>query len=92
MAGSLFFYLNQEGNIYPCVFMNKKIGNLHEGSFGTIWTGDVACQIRQSVKNCSLSCWTICTAAPAIKNNPFRAARWILMTKPKAHLGSRNLL
>lgn len=91
-AGSLFFYLSQEGSVYPCLFLDKQMGNLKNDDFDTIWKSELASQARQSVQKCNLSCWTICTAAPAIRNNPLPAAGWVFMNKLKAHLGSRNLL
>jgi radical SAM protein with 4Fe4S-binding SPASM domain len=91
-AGSLFFYLSPEGNVYPCIFLDKKMGNLHDDSFDTIWYSKLAQQVREYVKRCNSNCWMICTVAPAIKNNPFRAARWVFINKLKAHLGMSNLL
>lgn len=91
-AGSLFFYLNQKGNVYPCLFLNKQMGNLKNDDFDAIWNSKLACQARQYLKKCNLNCWMICTVAPAIKNNPLPAAGWVFMNKLKAHLGSRNLL
>lgn len=90
-AGRLFFYLNQEGDIYPCVFLDKKIGNIRNESFGTIWNNKLTYDIRQCVRKCSLNCWTIHTVAPAIRNNPFLAAKWVLINKLKAHLGRQFL-
>lgn len=91
-AGSLFFYLSQEGNVYPCQFLNKEMGNLHNDRFSAIWNSKLAATVRQHVKGCNLNCWTICTVAAAIKNNPFQAARWVFINKLKAHLERPNLL
>lgn len=91
-AGNLFFYLDQEGKVYPCQFLNRGIGNLHKESFSAIWNSKEACQVREELKKCGVNCWTVCTAAPAIKDKPFRAARWVFINKLKAHLGASNLL
>ncbi len=83
-AGSLFFYLNREGNIYPCQFLDKEMGNLKNDSFSAIWKSKLAHKVRQDVKKCNLNCWMICTVRPEIKNNPFQAVNWIFINKLKS--------
>lgn len=90
-AGNLFFYLNQEGNIYPCVFSNEKMGNLQNEEFGTIWGSRLACKVREQMKKCNSNCWSICNVAPGIKYNPLPAVRWVFINKLKAHLGRVSL-
>lgn len=89
-AGKSFFYLDQKGDIYPCLFLDKPMGNLYQESFPTIWNGQLANEIREYVTGCSINCWVICTAAPAIKNKPFRAAKWVLPNKLSAHFGKNS--
>ncbi len=91
-AGELFFYLNQEGSIYPCVFSNEKMGDLKNEDFGTIWGSRLACKVREQVKKCNSNCWSICNVAPGIKHNPLPAAEWVFINKLKAHLGRFSLL
>jgi radical SAM protein with 4Fe4S-binding SPASM domain len=91
-AGNLFFYLNQKGDIFPCIFLNKKMGNLQNDSFSNIWNSKLAYQVRQYVRRCNLNCWTTCTVAPAIRNRPLQAARWVFINKLKAHLKRPNFL
>lgn len=90
-AGDLFFYLNQAGTVYPCIFLDKEMGNLHNDSFDTIWNSQLAYQVRGCVKNCNLNCWVTCTVAPAIRNNPLRAAGWIFINKLKTYLNKASL-
>ena len=91
-AGSLFFYLSREGNVYPCPFLDKEMGNLQKDSFDAIWKSKLAHQVRQDVKRCNLNCWMICTVSPEIKNNPFQAVKWVFINKLKSHLRRPNLL
>lgn len=91
-AGSAFFYLDQEGTIYPCHFLSKEMGSLYNDNFDNLWNSRLACQARDSVKRCALNCWTVCTAAPGIKNSPLRAAMWVFISKLKAHLKWPELL
>lgn len=91
-AGSLFFYLGNNGNIYPCIFLGIEMGNLQNRSFDDIWSGSLAYRAREDVKRCNLNCWVTCTAAPEIKSRPFRAAKWVFMNKIKAHLGKPDFI
>lgn len=90
-AGRLFFYMNQEGNVYPCPFIDKEMGNLLKDDFGVIWNGSQAARVRQCVKECGLQCWTTCTVAPAIRNNPVKALRWIAVNTLKAYAGKDSI-
>jgi MoaA/NifB/PqqE/SkfB family radical SAM enzyme len=85
-AGSLFFYLSRAGNIYPCQFLDKEMGNLRNNSFSAIWKSELSRKARQDVKKCNLNCWMICTVRPGMINNPWPGLSWILPHKLKAHL------
>ena len=91
-AGSLFFYLSREGNVYPCQFLDKEMGNLMNNSFSAIWKSKLAHQVREDVKSCILNCWMICSVRPEIKDNPFQAVNWVLINKLKAHFLRRSNL
>ncbi len=91
-AAKKFFYLRQNGLIYPCFFLNTTLGNLAEHKFDDIWHSAQAEEVRKKVLRCTHNCWLLCTAAPVIKNNPFSAAEWILINKLKAHLRKPNFL
>ncbi|MCX7661518.1 MAG: radical SAM protein, partial [Candidatus Omnitrophica bacterium] len=72
-AGSLFCYINTKGEIYPCIMLNEKMGDLRERGFSDIWQSKTANLAREKVKHCKKNCWLICTVAPIIKDNPFKA-------------------
>lgn len=91
-AGSLFFYLSQNGDIYPCIFSNEAMGNLLDNDFDYIWQGSAANQIRERVKKCNRNCWTVCTVAPVIKNYPLKAASWIFANKFRHFLGNADFI
>lgn len=77
-AGRESFFLDPEGNVYPCLTLNRKLGNLLESSFDEIWSGGQAENVRGAVDRCTLPCWMICTARTSMRRRPDRAARWIL--------------
>ena len=77
-AGRDSFFLDPEGNIYPCLTLNRQMGNLREQSFDEIWAGEATEKIRKSIDHCKLPCWMICTARTSMRRNPWKPARWVL--------------
>ena len=77
-AGRDSFFLDPEGNIYPCLSLEKGMGNILEHSFDEIWQGEAAGGVRRAVDVCSMPCWMICTARTSMKRRPDRAAGWIM--------------
>ncbi len=77
-AGRDSFFLDPEGNLFPCLTLEKKMGNILEHSFDDIWNGETAGRARKAVDVCSMPCWMICTARTSMKRRPDRAAGWIM--------------
>lgn len=65
-------FIDPQGNVYPCIFFNKKIGNLrdHDYNIEKIWHNELAKQTREddTLRKCP-SCWTSCEAYQAILGN-----------------------
>ncbi|MFA5394162.1 MAG: radical SAM protein [Candidatus Ratteibacteria bacterium] len=85
-AGTSTFFLDPWGEIRPCNGMrsdsrDNSFGNLHEKSFAEIWYGDKAQEIRRRVKVCNRQCWMIGTAAPAMKQRPWKPVFWVIKNK-----------
>lgn len=67
-AGSKSFFLDSTGNIYPCLIMDHKLGNIREESFETIWESNKAYEAREIVSNLKCpTCWLECEAFRDIK-------------------------
>ena len=79
-AANDFFFLDPQGNIYPCPVSNLTIGNIKEEKFEKIWHSAKAKEIRKKIKNCQ-RCWMICTARTSIKKNPLKVLKWIIKSK-----------
>jgi radical SAM protein with 4Fe4S-binding SPASM domain len=77
-AGRDSFFMDPEGGIFPCLTLERPMGNLLESPFEVIWNGDAAETARRGVDNCSMPCWMICTARSSMRRHPERAARWIV--------------
>jgi radical SAM protein with 4Fe4S-binding SPASM domain len=77
-AGTDSFFMDPEGNVYPCLTLNRQMGNIGGQSFEEIWNGEAAGRIRRTVAACREPCWMICTARTAIKHSPLKPAGWII--------------
>jgi MoaA/NifB/PqqE/SkfB family radical SAM enzyme len=84
-AGVDFFYLAPEGEIYPCLTIPKRFGNLKEESFCAIWNGSRAQAIRQEIHGCE-QCWMVCTARTELKRQLPKALWWVMRHKLEAHV------
>jgi radical SAM protein with 4Fe4S-binding SPASM domain len=85
-AGTDFFYMDPDGNIYPCNIMNKKMGNIRASDFNSIWNSQTSSDVRSLVAGCGKNCWMICTARTAIKKNFLKVGNWIVQNKIRSHL------
>jgi MoaA/NifB/PqqE/SkfB family radical SAM enzyme len=90
-AGRDSFFIDPEGGVFPCLTLNREIGNIMERSFDEIWSGESARRIRRAVDACREPCWMICTARSSMLRNPFRPAGWILRNWGRIALGKGTL-
>ncbi len=60
-AGEDSFFLDPYGDIYPCIFVNEKMGNVREEHLGELWWTDAASNIRERISrgDCP-GCWVEC--------------------------------
>jgi MoaA/NifB/PqqE/SkfB family radical SAM enzyme len=88
-AGRDSFFIDPEGNIYPCLTLNRQMGNVVEQPFQELWNGEAAERIRRAVDSCRVPCWMICTARTSIRRNPWKPFRWILTSWGRILFGRR---
>lgn len=81
------FYIDPQGYVYPCIFLNDKIGNVNERDILAILKNPDNPEILDKVKNCQIPCWQMCTARISILKNIFKTGLWVIINKIKAHLG-----
>jgi radical SAM protein with 4Fe4S-binding SPASM domain len=97
-AGSLNFFLDPKGEVYPCNGMEKSIwlesmGNLSDvGNFDTLWKSEQAVKVRNLVGNCPKNCWMIGTAAPAMKRHFFLPFSWVMRNKIRLLRGKKIIM
>lgn len=77
-SGSNSFFIDPYGNLYPCIMLNKKIGNLKEESLKQLLNSKEATGIRQFIRKGKCSCWTDCEALNSIYLNPIELVRALL--------------
>ena len=88
-AGDDFFFLQADGNVYPCNVCSEPWGNIIEDDFDSIWNSAKAELARQSISRCERGCWMVCTARGYYRTHKFEVLSWIVAHKLQAHV--RNL-
>lgn len=69
-SGIHSFFMDPYGNIYPCIMLNKRLGNILYSSFDEIWFSRRAYDVRRFIKNKKCYCWTPCETMPSLSRNP----------------------
>ncbi|MFH1313609.1 MAG: radical SAM protein [Candidatus Eisenbacteria bacterium] len=64
-AGTDFFYLDPQGNVYPCHLWEKSMGNILQKSYEAITAESEG--VLRSVGKCGKRCWMTCTVAPEMR-------------------------
>jgi MoaA/NifB/PqqE/SkfB family radical SAM enzyme len=85
-AGRDFFYLDAEGNVYPCHLWDRPMGNLLDKTYEEIAADNRP--MLDAVGRCGRRCWMTCTVAPEMRRRlPVYAAR-VGWAKVRHHLKS----
>ena len=85
-AGSINFFVDPYGEVYPCNGMEtcywmESMGNIRETpDFHTLWTSEQAQKVREKVRTCPKNCWMIGTVAPVTKKHFAYPLKWIMKT------------
>ncbi len=87
MAGTILFYVDPYGEVYPCNGMNTSLGNIKSDSWEKIWKSSHTEEIREKVRKCEKNCWMIGSVAPMIKKHIFSTSKWVIKQKGKSILG-----
>ena len=83
-AGGDFFYLDAQGNVYPCHLWDKSLGSILEKSYDQLVRQNP--ELMVSVRACRRRCWMTCTVAPEMRRRlPAFAAR-VGWAKARHHL------
>jgi MoaA/NifB/PqqE/SkfB family radical SAM enzyme len=86
-AAFRFFFMDPKGDVYPCIVMNKVIGNIKDfESLDDLFSSPAAADARKLVRACRSDCWMVCNLRSTLVAHPGRSVAWIVKNKPKAHL------
>lgn len=91
-AGSINFFVDPYGEIYPCNgleerFWMESMGNIRQAStFDEIWNSEQAQRVREKVSRCPKNCWMVGTAAPVMKKYIRHPLQWMVKNKIRSLL------
>jgi len=77
-SGTHSCFMDPYGNIYPCIMIVDKIGNLKENKFDDIWCSKEAIAMRNFINKKKCSCWTPCETIPSLRRD-FTVILWNLL-------------
>lgn len=63
------FFLSSNGTIYPCIHLDKPMGNIRAKPFGEFWNDQNARKIRQKVLKAKCHCFTQCEVSGSLRAN-----------------------
>jgi radical SAM protein with 4Fe4S-binding SPASM domain len=92
-AGSMNFFIDPYGEVYPCNGLEEKywmesMGNIRKAdNFEDIWFSQRAEQVRQKVATCPKNCWMVGTASPVMHKYVKKIAPWIIRNKLRSIAG-----
>ena len=69
-AGSSSLFLAPNGDVYPCLMMGEKVGNVLETPFANIWSGDaaLAARVKIATGRCP-GCWVECETMREVRRD-----------------------
>lgn len=77
-SGTHSFFLDPYGKVYPCIMLEKEIGNTKNESFDNLWLSLPARQIREYIQLKKCHCWTECETALSMMRD-LRVIKWNLL-------------
>lgn len=83
-AGLDFFYLDPEGNVYPCHLWDKPMGNILNETYDALVRASG--EALASAAACSRRCWMTCTVAPEMRRQMAVYAARVGWAKARHHL------
>jgi radical SAM protein with 4Fe4S-binding SPASM domain len=92
-AGSMNFFIDPYGEVYPCNGLEEKywkasMGNIRETEdFQEIWSSKRADEVRELVASCPKNCWMVGTASPVMHKYKKKLLPWIMRNKAKSMMG-----
>ncbi len=92
-AGTVNFFVEPYGEVYPCNGLEKKywqesMGNIRKTpDFQTIWRSEQAQKVRSKVRCCPKNCWMMGTASPVMQKYIKHPLKWVIKNKIRSLQG-----
>jgi radical SAM protein with 4Fe4S-binding SPASM domain len=92
-AGSINFFVEPYGDVYPCngledKYWKESMGNIRETTdFEELWNSEQAQHVRDKVYSCPKNCWMTGTAAPVTKKYLVHPFKWVMKNKWRSMTG-----
>ena len=92
-AGTMNFFIEPYGDVYPCNgleerYWKESMGNIREtADFMTLWNSEQAERVRAQVRCCPKNCWMVGTASPVMHKYFKHPAKWALRNKWRSLMG-----
>ena len=97
-AGMVNFFVEPNGDVYPCNGLEKKywqekMGNIRETpDFQELWASEQAQKVRSMVRKCPKNCWMVGTASPVMKKYFKYPLKWVIKNKLRSLQGKTACL
>ena len=92
-AGTMNFFIDPYGEVYPCNgleerYWKESMGNIRDShDFMDIWTSEQAEKVRAKVRKCPKNCWMVGTASPVMHKYIKAPLGWALKNKLRSLQG-----
>ena len=86
-AGTVNFFIEPYGDVYPCngledKYWKESMGNIRDyAKFEDLWFSTQAERVRGLVRTCPKNCWMVGTAAPVMKKYIRHPLQWVVKHK-----------
>lgn len=93
-AATDFFFVDPWGKVLACNGSQEPwvMGDLNVQDFDEIWNSKQARQARELARTCERNCWMTGSAVPAMRNNIWTPASWVLRNKLRLMFGNRDIV
>jgi MoaA/NifB/PqqE/SkfB family radical SAM enzyme len=79
-SGVHSLFLDPYGEVYPCIILDEKFGNVTTQPFDQLWLSSRAAEIRSRIEQQGCHCWVACEAVPSLLRG-LTVPRWNLVNK-----------
>jgi MoaA/NifB/PqqE/SkfB family radical SAM enzyme len=68
-SGTHSSFIDPYGNVFPCLSLDKKMGNIRDQNFDKIWTSSKVTEIRKHISRRQCHCCSFCDIPLSLTRN-----------------------